>query len=300
MSLGHLSSVKRFGKAVVSLLLALQAADALMNNPLMNAYSDDVVDYTGFRSAAEVREAAARRIAQSTQAATDPVAIETHVPAGAAKEAVPAADALTFEQPAVNPANEKNLLEASLSLPSPSVSSSPPPAAPAAANVPEVRVVAQKLKALGIDEVVAPNPLGNQVAALGSESLDEIRGGFEIPDTNLKYSFGIERAVFINGELVARTVLNLKDLQGAAGGGVARQAATDASGALGVIQNGPGNNFTAQVGPNMAGTVIQNTLNNQKIQNVTTINASVNSAQVLRSMSVQSAVQSGIVSSLRR
>jgi hypothetical protein len=293
MSLGHLSSVKRFGKAVVALLLALQAADALMNNPLMNAYSDDVVDYTGFRSAAEVREAAARRIAESTQASTEPVAMDTPATAGAAKEPVLAADALTLEQPAVSPDSEKNLFEGSPSLASPH-------AAPVAANVPEGRLVAQKLKALGIDDVVAPNPLGNQVAALGSESLDEIRGGFDIPDTNLKYSFGIERAVFINGELVTRTVLNLKDLQGAAGSGVARQAATDASGALGVIQNGPGNNFTAQVGPNMAGTVIQNTLNNQKIQNVTTINASVNSAQVLRSMSVQSAVQSGIVGSLRR
>ena len=46
--------------------------------------------------------------------------------------------------------------------------------------------------------------------------------------------------------------------------------------------------------------MVQNTLNNQKIQNVTTINASVNSGQLFRSMSVQAAVQNGIVNSLRR
>ena len=140
------------------------------------------------------------------------------------------------------------------------------------------------------------------MAALGDKALDDIRGGFEPPDSNLRFSFGIERAVFINGELVAHTVLNLRDLQWVAGTGGAPQvtAANAAAGALGVIQNGSGNSFTAQVGSNLAGTVIQNTLNNQKIQNVTTINASVNSGQLFRSMSVQAAVQNGIVNSLRR
>jgi hypothetical protein len=147
----------------------------------------------------------------------------------------------------------------------------------------------------------APNPLGNQLAALGSESLDDIRGGFELADSNLKFSFGIERAVFINGALVSTTVLNLRDLQWTAGVGNAPQVLTDGmAGAVGVIQNGPGNSVPAQIGANLAGTVIQNTLNNQNLRTVTTINAAVNSAQVLRAMSVQSAVQNGLVNSLRR
>jgi hypothetical protein len=70
--------------------------------------------------------------------------------------------------------------------------------------------------------------------------------------------------------------------------------------ALAVVQNGSGNHVSTQISPNLAATIIQNTLNDQKIQNVTTINATVNSLQVLRSMSVQSAIQDGIVSSLRR
>ncbi|MDP3437974.1 MAG: hypothetical protein Q8R95_00080, partial [Azonexus sp.] len=76
--------------------------------------------------------------------------------------------------------------------------------------------------------------------------------------------------------------------------------APGAAGALGIIQNGVGNNIAATITSNMAGTVIQNSLNDQRIQNVTTINATVNSMQAVRAMSVQSAIQSGIVSSLRR
>lgn len=142
-----------------------------------------------------------------------------------------------------------------------------------------------------------------QVAALDTSVLDEIRGGFELAGSNLRFSFGIERAVYINGELVASTVLNVRDLQVVAGtgtGGTTLTLPASTAGALGIIQNGTGNTATVQVNPNIAGTVIQNTLNNQRIQNVTTINATVNSMQMMRAMSMQSAIQGGIVGSLRR
>ena len=143
--------------------------------------------------------------------------------------------------------------------------------------------------------------LGQPLAALDTSSLDEIRGGFELEGSGLKFSFGIERAVFINGALVATTTMNLKDLQVTAGGGsVANALPAGSTGALGIIQNGAGNNVITQINPNVAGTVIQNTLNDQKIQNITTINATVNSMQTLRTMSVQNAIQNGIVNSLRR
>lgn len=148
-----------------------------------------------------------------------------------------------------------------------------------------------------------PSPFDNNRLALADESLDDIRGGFEFADSSLKVSFGIERAVFINGQLITSTVLNVKDLQGAVGGGVPPQVVVSGGatpGSIGVVQNGSGNSFAAQAGANLGGTVIQNTLNNQTIQNVTTINATVNSAQMMRAMSVQSAVHDGIVSSLRR
>ncbi len=141
------------------------------------------------------------------------------------------------------------------------------------------------------------HPFDQQLVALDTHSLDEVRGGFEMPGSGLKFSIGIERAVFINGNLVTTQVLVAKDLQQATGGGAA--GAIPAAGAVAVIQNGPGNSI-GQISPNLAGTVIQNTLNDQKIQSVTTINASVNSLQAVRAMSVQNAVQTGIISSLRR
>jgi hypothetical protein len=149
----------------------------------------------------------------------------------------------------------------------------------------------------------AANVLGQQLAALDTASLDEVRGGFELEGSSLKFSIGIERAVYINGNLVATNVLNLKDLQSSTGGASVAGASPAAApaGAL-VVQNGPaGSNYVApQVAQNPTATVIQNSLNDQKIQAVTTINASVNSLQTVRAMSVANAIQYGIVSSLRR
>jgi hypothetical protein len=169
------------------------------------------------------------------------------------------------------------------------------------------------------------HPLG-QLAAVDTQSLDDVRGGFD--RNGISFTIGIERAVYINGNLVATNVLNIKDLQSAVGRasmtsalpvnsattatGVQNGATNKAaplvsqnsqqvsSGSLGVIQNGPGNYVANQVSQNPSATVIQNSLNNQTIQNVTTINASVNSIQMTRALSIQNAIQYGIVSSLRR
>jgi hypothetical protein len=148
----------------------------------------------------------------------------------------------------------------------------------------------------------AANVLGQQLAAVDTASLDDVRGGFELEGSSLKFTIGIERAVYINGNLVATNVLNLKDLQSNAGGtSVAAAAPAAPSGAL-VVQNGPaGTNYVApQVAQNPTATVIQNSLNDQTIHHRTTINASVNSMQTVRAMSVANAIQYGIVSSLRR
>lgn len=147
----------------------------------------------------------------------------------------------------------------------------------------------------------AARPSFPRLAAVDPTALDDIRGGFEVPDSNLRFSFGIERVVYLNGQMVASTVLNLKDLQSAAGGTASpADVAAGMNTALGVIQNGAGNSFSVQGGQGAKGTVIQNTLNNQQINTVTTINAAVNSARVLRSIDLQSAIQTGVVNSLRR
>lgn len=265
----------RFGKTVLSLVLALPVAGTLMY-----AHTRDTpIDYSSFRSAAEARAAALRRVEETIQASTTPGVAASEpsgdTPATAAPLATAEASADTLPADAGLAASQPDRAVLSPQAHSVSAGPTPPP----------------------------PDPLAGRALALGDASLDQVRGGFEVPGSNLKYAFGIERAVFINGELVARTVLRLQDLGTVAGRGAPVQELTGVNGAaatVDVIQNGPGNNFTAQVGPNMVGTVIQNTLDNQKIQHVTTINATVNSMQMMRAMSVQSAVQSGIVDSIRR
>jgi hypothetical protein len=185
--------------------------------------------------------------------------------------------------------------------------------------------VAKKLSSQSSLEVQNGHPLGQQLAALDTQSLDDVRGGFDM--NGISFTIGIERAVYINGNLVATNVLNVKDLQSTVGGTsmasalpansatmagsvqngtankvqVSQNSQQVSSGSLGVIQNGPGNNVAPQVIQNPTATVIQNSLNNQTIQNVTTINANVvNSMPTVRALSIQNAIQYGIVSSLRR
>ncbi len=146
----------------------------------------------------------------------------------------------------------------------------------------------------------APSVLGQQLAALDTAALDEVRGGFQLEGSSLTFSIGIERAVYINGNLVATNVLNLKDLQSTSGGTNVTGVSPAASSSALVVQNGPGNSVALQAAQNPKATVIQNSLDGQTIQAVTTVNASVNSLQAVRAMSVANAIQYGIVSSLRR
>ncbi|MDQ0143508.1 flagellin [Cupriavidus necator] len=228
------------------------------------------------------------------------------------------------------------------------------------------------------------------------DRLDDMRGGFEMP--GLQVSFGIERAVYINGDLVVATSINIPDVSRIPADQAARLAATlgpaiaagthaavtnalagnpatagavaarDAGGAnpntnantnanagtagaaasarggtasvaargstpgnagaspagtgsagaagspglpttvastatgqvvtnglLNVIQNGPGN--AASVGA-LAGTpvtVIQNTLNNQSIRSLMTIDASVNTLQAFRSQLANTALNNALL-----
>jgi hypothetical protein len=141
------------------------------------------------------------------------------------------------------------------------------------------------------------NPFADNALAMSTAQLDEMRGGFET-NSGLTVSFGIERAVYINGQLATTTSLNVADVTRLS----AEQARTLGSigGTLAVVQNGPGNSFqTGTIAPGTIGTVIQNTLNNQKIQGVTVINAAVNSLQVLRALNLQNALTSVVGASAR-
>lgn len=133
-----------------------------------------------------------------------------------------------------------------------------------------------------------------EAPAVDENRLDKLRGGFETP-SGLRVSFGIERAVYVNGVLSSVTSVNLADLGNMTGRGLPEGST------LAVIQNGPNNAFIASgLNNNALATVIQNSLDNQNIRAVTTINASVNSVEMLRSTQMNSSMRDMMVQSLLR
>ncbi|BAL22568.1 hypothetical protein [Azoarcus sp. KH32C] len=123
-------------------------------------------------------------------------------------------------------------------------------------------------------------------ALVDDDTLDGLRGGFETPG-GLVMSFGIERLVYINGALTSMTRLNVADLGSLSGSGIDPAQLSAVGSTLAVIQNGPNNTFVSDALADGAfatafATVIQNSLNNQRIQAVTTINATVNSLDMMR------------------
>ncbi|HVE09158.1 MAG TPA: hypothetical protein VNE00_18030 [Paraburkholderia sp.] len=131
--------------------------------------------------------------------------------------------------------------------------------------------------------------------ALSDERLDTMRGGFDL-SSGLKVSFGISRMVVVNGNLVTTTSFNIPDIANI----TAQQAQTLASvnaGAL--LQNGPGNVVQGGALPSLSGAVIQNSLNNQNIQALTTINTTVNSLSMFKSFNIGTTLNSALTSAVR-
>jgi hypothetical protein len=155
--------------------------------------------------------------------------------------------------------------------------------------------------ALRMSLVLAAAAMGASLAALGDESalvetaavpeaaLDGLRGGFDIP-SNLHASLQLERMVSANGEQIAHLSADIAD--------IGHMTVTDAevlahaAGTL-VIQGGPNNAFNlAELGATT--TVIQNTLNDQQLVSVTTLNVQVNSLAAFREMAFQDGLRDGL------
>ena len=127
--------------------------------------------------------------------------------------------------------------------------------------------------------------------AVEPDALDELRGGFLVPG-GLLVSLGIDRIVTINGNVVERSQLNLGDL-GTLTSGMSKVSA-DTAGQVRLIQNGLGT-ANLQLGRDvLGGTIIQNSLNDQLINNQTIINASVNARGMLQSMNFQSTLNNAL------
>jgi hypothetical protein len=127
---------------------------------------------------------------------------------------------------------------------------------------------------------------------VSDQTLDHMRGGFD-PGNGLLVSFGISRAVYINGNLVTQTTLDfghLTDLTPAQATQLNKQLAS-----LNLVQNGPGNTVQPQQGGANFGTIIQNTLDNQHIVNQTVINASSNSAGMVKNINTLSTLRDSLL-----
>jgi hypothetical protein len=128
------------------------------------------------------------------------------------------------------------------------------------------------------------------LVAVPEHQLDEMRGGFDLP-SGLVVSFGISRAAFVNGNLVAQTSFNIPDIANM----TAQQAQMLANANAGsLIQVGPHNTVQQGALPGLTGAVIQNTLSNQQIQALTTINTSVNSLGAFKAMNFLSTLNSAL------
>lgn len=117
---------------------------------------------------------------------------------------------------------------------------------------------------------------------IGEDTMDGLRGGFVTPG-GLTVSFGIERVVYVNGVLSSTTTLNVADLGRLVGGSIEASKALPLGTTVGLIQSGPNNTFVGDVVSSGAlATVIQNSLDNQQIRTITTINTQVNSLELMR------------------
>lgn len=117
--------------------------------------------------------------------------------------------------------------------------------------------------------------------AVDSAALDEARGGF-LTAEGLVVRLGLERLVTINGNVVERTELQLGDIGKLASG--QGSISSEAVGQLRLIQNGDVRAMMPDSSNLLGGTLIQNTLNDQLINNQTSINATVNTAGMLRAL----------------
>jgi hypothetical protein len=131
--------------------------------------------------------------------------------------------------------------------------------------------------------------------------LDSMRGGFEVaPGLNL--SFGFERAVYINGELVASSRLAISAL-----GSVSTSTTPSASALAASTPSLPlsANALMVSNAGNISSyngiiTGIQNTLNNQMIQVRTTIDATLSSLSQMRAQVFSDAFRQSAIDSARR
>ena len=147
------------------------------------------------------------------------------------------------------------------------------------------------LTAMGQGSADSLPPLGDEWVPVDPARLADMRGGLLMP-SGLSLSFGIDRLVYVNGQLVASATLQIADV----GRMTADQAnALAAINAGMVVQVGDGNRIDPGVGGNAL--VIQNTLDGQDISAITTLNIGVDTLATLQELNTYGALHSALLTS---
>jgi hypothetical protein len=132
-------------------------------------------------------------------------------------------------------------------------------------------------------------PLGKDWQPIDPGRLAEMRGGLLMPSGTV-LSFGIERVVHVNGQLVASVSVRVPDIA-RIDPEQARAIADFNQGLL--VQVGEGNHFDPSDVP--GGVVIQNTLDNQHISTATYIELGAGTLDVFQNLNTATALSDALI-----
>ena len=189
------------------------------------------------------------------------------------------------------------------------------------------------LLACGIAQAALGAPSFEGCRRASDTELDGMRGGFEVNVNGMQImlALSLERVTFINGVLVTSMKISLPDLASIGTNGISSNAISvqtfppaaspaavgttqvnsmpsgsmtpqqisELGQTITVIQSGAGNTFVLPQSLNSLTTVIQNTVDNQIIRNMTTINATVINQALARSMELTASLNQAIARSVR-
>ena len=133
------------------------------------------------------------------------------------------------------------------------------------------------------------------VAPASDSVLSAACGGYDLGN-GLLVSFGISRLVYINGGLAANISVNIPDLSHM--NAAQANALKSLLNGITLVRNGPGNfadpaAFNGAIG----GIVIQNSLDNQRIQALTTFDARVKNLGMFNALNLGNTLQSALINS---
>lgn len=158
-----------------------------------------------------------------------------------------------------------------------------------------VLVLNGAINKLNAEESTTNDPLANwEVVSL--TELAELRGGF-VTSLGREISIGIERAVVVNGEAQLTYTANFADYSGNMS-----NHGNSAEDMVSIVQIGENNIVTEDVMHALSGgfsTLLQNSLDNQVIKNITTFNVELRDHGINQSSQLGDLINYQIVQSLR-